>query len=91
MLNHAYPYTQEKTCGKTSFEEIIWPWVNTNPFGVGEFTTHFRTYFSGWIGMFTRGTIGVLTHSHVMFLGGSQPSPLLFSLLVFSGGFHVTH
>ena len=22
-------------------------------FGVGEFTTHFRTYFSGWIGMFT--------------------------------------
>ena len=25
-------------------------------FGVGEFTTHFRTYFSGWIGMFTGGT-----------------------------------
>ena len=24
-------------------------------FGVGEFTTHFRTYFSGWIGMFTGG------------------------------------
>ena len=24
-------------------------------FGVGEFTTHFRTYFSGWIGM-TGGT-----------------------------------
>ena len=23
------------------------------PFGVGEFTTHFRTYFSGWIGMLT--------------------------------------
>ena len=22
-------------------------------FGVGEFTTHFRTYFSGWSGMFT--------------------------------------
>ena len=22
-------------------------------FGVGEFTSHFRTYFSGWIGMFT--------------------------------------
>ena len=22
---------------------------------VGEFTTHFRTYFSGWIGMFTGG------------------------------------
>ena len=25
-------------------------------FGVGEFTTHFRTYVSGWIGMFTGGT-----------------------------------
>ena len=24
-------------------------------------------------------------------LGGSQPSPLLFSLLVFSGSFHLTH
>ena len=32
--------------------------VKTNgiPFWlVGEFTTHFRTYFSGWIGMFTGG------------------------------------
>ena len=24
-------------------------------FGLGEFTTHFRTYFSGWIGMFAGG------------------------------------
>ena len=32
-------------------------------FGIGEFTTHFRAYFSGWIGMFT-GTIWVLTHDH---------------------------
>ena len=24
-------------------------------FGVGDFTTRFRTYFSGWIGMFTGG------------------------------------
>ena len=35
-------------------------------FGVGEFTTHFRTYFSGdwdvdW------GTIWILTHGHVLF------------------------
>ena len=30
-------------------------------FGVGEFTTHFRTYFIGEIGMFTGGTIWVLT------------------------------
>ena len=27
-------------------------------FVVGEFTTHFRTYFSGWIGMFTGGKPG---------------------------------
>ena len=32
---------------------------------VGEFTTHFRTYYSGWIGMFTAGTIWLLTHAHV--------------------------
>ena len=24
--------------------------------GVGEFTTHFRTYLSGWIGMFSGST-----------------------------------
>ena len=34
-------------------------------FDVGEFTTHVRTYFSGWIGMFTGGTIWILTHGHV--------------------------
>ena len=28
-------------------------------------TTHFRTYFSGWIGMFTGGTIWILTHGHL--------------------------
>ena len=28
-------------------------------FGVGEFTTHCRTYFSGWIGMLNEGTIWV--------------------------------
>ena len=34
--------------------------------GIGEFTTHFRTVlFSGWIGMFTGGTIWLLTHSHM--------------------------
>ena len=27
-------------------------------------TTHFRTHFSGWIGMFTGGTIWLLTHGH---------------------------
>ena len=35
-----------------------WLWVKTNgiPFWlVGEFTTHFRAYCSGWIGMFTGG------------------------------------
>ena len=33
--------------------------------GIGEFTTHSRTNFSVWIGMFIGGTIWVLTHSHV--------------------------
>ena len=32
---------------------------------VGEFTTHFRTDFSGWIGMFTGGTIWILTHGRL--------------------------
>ena len=41
--------------------------VKTNgiPFRGFRCTTHFRTYFSGWIGMFTRGTIWVLPHSHM--------------------------
>ena len=30
-------------------------------FGVGDF----RTYFSGWIAMFTGGTIRLLTYGHV--------------------------
>ena len=36
----------------------VWLWVKTNgiPFWlVGECTTHFRLYFSGWIGLFTAG------------------------------------
>ena len=33
--------------------------------GVGEFTTHFRTYLSGWIGMFTGVTIWSLTHGQI--------------------------
>ena len=33
--------------------------------GIGEFTTHFRTCFSGWIGMFTGGTIWILTRASV--------------------------
>ena len=36
--------------GGTSFG--IWLWLKIvmgSHFGVGEFTTHFRTYFSGWI------------------------------------------
>ena len=36
-----------------------------NRYGIpvwGRCTTHCRTYFSGWIGMFTGGTICILTH-----------------------------
>ena len=33
--------------------------------GLGEFTTRLRTYFSGWSGMFTGGTIWILTHGQI--------------------------
>ena len=36
--------------------------------GSVNFTTHFRTYFSGWIGIFTRIT-GLLTHGHLALIG----------------------
>ena len=39
--------------------------TNGSHFEVGAFTTHFRTYFSGWIGMFTARTIWSLTHGHM--------------------------
>ena len=47
----------------------IWLWFGQNRFGipfwlVGKFT-HFGTYFSGWIGMFTENTIGILTHGNM--------------------------
>ena len=35
-------------------------WIGAPPF--------FRTYFSGWIGKFTGGTIWVLTHGHVFYM-----------------------
>ena len=35
--------------------------------GQNRCTTHFRTYFRGWIGMFTGGTICLLTHGHMEF------------------------
>ena len=34
--------------------------------GVGEFTTHFRTYFSGWIESDVHGQTGILTHGHML-------------------------
>ena len=58
------------SCG-VSFSDFVlhsmWQWVNTNgiPFWlVGEFTTHFRTYFRGWIGILS-GVTGILTRGHV--------------------------
>ena len=45
--------------------QMLW-WskpLNGIPFWlVGALTAHFRTYLSGWIGMFTGGTIWILTH-----------------------------
>ena len=59
--------------------------------GPGEFTAHFGTYFSGWIGMFSGGTIWVLTHGHMAppratvgqrnLLGNPLSAALFFSFL----------
>ena len=62
-------------------EEVLrkWPWVKTvvgSHFGVGEFTTHFRTYLSCWIGMFIQNTIWVLTHGQMAGNGGGYVHPL---------------
>ena len=51
----------------------------------GEFTTHLRSNFSGWIGMFTGGTIWPLTHGHVgPFVIGGLPSQSPKGSLFFS-------
>ena len=42
-----------------------WLWVKTNGILIwGRCTTHFSRDFSGWIGMFTGGTIWILTHGY---------------------------
>ena len=55
------------SCKNELLERLMsrtWPWVEKfwDPIlvGIGELT-RFRTYFSGWIGMFT-GTIWILSH-----------------------------
>ena len=63
-------------CSKVGEGQISWLWpvvdmavvvktVKRDTILVGEFTTHPRTYFSGEIGMFTGGTIWILTHGHI--------------------------
>ena len=51
-------------CGFDSFGIPFWL--------VGAFTTHFRTYFSGWMGMFTEGTFNIQTR----YFGTVAPSPI---------------
>ena len=46
--------------GQNQWDPILGPGAP----GVGEFTTHFSTYFSWAVGMFTGGTIWILTHGH---------------------------
>ena len=60
---------------------VMWLWLSKPRlhFGVGQFTTHFKTYFSGWIGMFTGGTIWLLTHGHQT--PAPKFAPLFVSLL----------
>ena len=67
LLNHAHAWFD------------AWLWVKTNgiPFGwVGDFTTHFGTYFSGWIESDVHWEpIWILTHGHIWTVGFS-PSEL---------------
>ena len=54
--------------------------VKTNriPFWlVGEFTTHFRTYFSGWIGMFTTCEKASVKRKHTHTHTGERSSMLV--------------
>ena len=68
---------------KTSSSHLLWPWFKTN--GIGEFTTHFRTYFSGaWDGFdpwpflgFGRGGRGGWSRQEVH---GARPGPVLCAL-----------
>ena len=52
-------------------ETLFGPWPHGSkpmlPFWGFRCTTRFGTYFIGEIGMFTGGTISVLTHGHVLF------------------------
>ena len=41
-------------------------WVKTNGIPLWGRCTHFGTNLSGWIEMFTGGTIGLLTHVHLI-------------------------
>ena len=74
QTNDSWPkgYTKNHTCSDSPCFGFpgIWPWANTNgiPFW-GRCNTHFRTYSSGWIEMFTGVTIWVLTHSQMRRLG----------------------
>ena len=68
QTRHGWPWV--KTNGETRIKAILR--CNSKPmlpFWGFQCITRFRTYFSGWIGMFIRGTIWVLTHGQVT-LGG---------------------
>ena len=67
----------------------MWLWVKTKWYRFwGRCTTHFRTYFSGWIGMSTGGTIWILTHGHVLAqLAQRKPSSVGYlSSQIWGGG-----
>ena len=66
-----------------------WLWVKTVlvPFWGFRCTTHVRTYFSGWIGTFTGGTIWLLTHGHMAVAPSSLPVPCFcFPIFCWSSG-----
>ena len=65
------------------------PWLNAF-WLVGECTTPFRTYFSGWIGMFTEGTIWLLTHGIGKRTRSRSNWCKLLPFLFWLGGFQTT-
>ena len=60
LLSKPVPFVRGETYSHVLFSLVPWTYgCGSKPmgshFGVGEFTTHLRTYFSGWIESDVRG------------------------------------
>ena len=61
QASHVFPEGERKT-GSPQFLDLAMVQNQWYHVGVGEFTTHFRTYFSGWIGALTHGHLFPVCH-----------------------------